>query len=58
MDHSVLEKKIGLMGVLIAVVISLGGIVEIVPLLFATAMSTPMRPIFFSRTEWSTVFSS
>jgi cytochrome c oxidase cbb3-type subunit 2 len=32
MSHEVVEKKIGLMGVLIAVVISVGGLVEIVPL--------------------------
>lgn len=32
MNHSLLEKKIGLMGALIAVVISIGGLVEIVPL--------------------------
>ncbi len=32
MNHSSLEKRIGLMGVLIAIVISVGGLVEIVPL--------------------------
>jgi cytochrome c oxidase cbb3-type subunit 2 len=32
MQHSTLEKRIGLMGVLIAIVISVGGLVEIVPL--------------------------
>src|SRR5512138_3245562 len=32
MNHSVVEKRIGLMGALIAVVISIGGLVEIVPL--------------------------
>ena len=32
MNHSTLEKRIGLMGVLIAIVISIGGLVEIVPL--------------------------
>jgi cytochrome c oxidase cbb3-type subunit 2 len=32
MNHSTVEKRIGLMGVLIAIVISIGGLVEIVPL--------------------------
>jgi len=32
MSHEIVEKKIGLMGVLIAAVISIGGLVEIVPL--------------------------
>jgi cytochrome c oxidase cbb3-type subunit II len=32
MSHEIVEKKIGLMGALIAVVISIGGLVEIVPL--------------------------
>jgi cytochrome c oxidase cbb3-type subunit 2 len=32
MSHELIEKKLGLMGVLIAVVISIGGLVEIVPL--------------------------
>jgi len=32
MNHSTIEKRIGLMGILIAIVISIGGLVEIVPL--------------------------
>jgi cytochrome c oxidase cbb3-type subunit II len=32
MSHEIVEKKVGLMGVLIAAVISVGGLVEIVPL--------------------------
>lgn len=32
MSHEIVEKRIGLMGALIAVVISIGGLVEIVPL--------------------------
>jgi cytochrome c oxidase cbb3-type subunit 2 len=32
MKHEILEKNIGLLGVLVAVVISIGGLVEIVPL--------------------------
>jgi cytochrome c oxidase cbb3-type subunit 2 len=41
MNHDTIEKKIGLMGVLIAVVISFGGLVEIVPLYFQQAVRTP-----------------
>ncbi|HSN71164.1 MAG TPA: cytochrome-c oxidase, cbb3-type subunit II [Steroidobacteraceae bacterium] len=41
MNHEVVEKKIGLMGVLIAVVISIGGLVEIVPLYFQTSVTEP-----------------
>jgi len=36
MKHDIVEKKIGLMGVLIVVVISIGGLVEITPLLFSS----------------------
>src|SRR6188474_2883660 len=32
MSHEIVERKVGLMGALIAVVISIGGLVEIVPL--------------------------
>jgi len=32
MSHAVIETRAGLLGVLIAVVISVGGLVEIVPL--------------------------
>ena len=41
MNHDTIERKIGLMGVLIAVVISFGGLVEIVPLYFQQAVHTP-----------------
>jgi cytochrome c oxidase cbb3-type subunit 2 len=41
MNHDTIEKKIGLMGVLIAVVISFGGLVEIVPLYFQQSVRTP-----------------
>ena len=34
MNHEAVEKKVGLLGVLIALVISVGGLVEIVPLYF------------------------
>jgi cytochrome c oxidase cbb3-type subunit II len=41
MDHETVEKKVGLLGVLIAVVISIGGLVEIVPLYFQRSVVTP-----------------
>jgi len=41
MNHDTIERKIGLMGVLIAVVISFGGLVEIVPLYFQQVVRTP-----------------
>lgn len=41
MNHEAVEKKVGLLGVLIAVVISIGGLVEIVPLYFQQAVTEP-----------------
>ena len=41
MNHDTIERKIGLMGVLIAVVISFGGLVEIVPLYYQQVVRTP-----------------
>jgi cytochrome c oxidase cbb3-type subunit 2 len=41
MNHESVEKNIGLMGVLIAVVIAIGGLVEIVPLYFQGASTDP-----------------
>jgi cytochrome c oxidase cbb3-type subunit 2 len=41
MSHEIVEKKIGLMGLLIALVISIGGLVEIVPLYSQRAVVTP-----------------
>lgn len=38
MSHEIVEKKAWLMGVLIAVVISIGGLVEIVPLYFQSSV--------------------
>ena len=43
MRHDVIEKRVGLLAILIAVAISFGGLVEIVPLYFASA-STPAAP--------------
>ncbi len=41
MNHDTVEKNVGLMGVLIALVISIGGLVEIVPLYFQGAGTEP-----------------
>ncbi|MGB5104540.1 MAG: cytochrome-c oxidase, cbb3-type subunit II [Steroidobacteraceae bacterium] len=41
MNHETVERKIGLMGVLIAIVISIGGLVEIVPLYFQGVSTNP-----------------
>jgi len=41
MNHEAVEKKVGLLGVLIALVISVGGLVEIVPLYFQTTVTQP-----------------
>jgi cytochrome c oxidase cbb3-type subunit 2 len=41
MNHDTIEKKIGLMGVLIALVISIGGLVQIVPLYFQGVSKEP-----------------
>jgi cytochrome c oxidase cbb3-type subunit 2 len=41
MNHETIEKKVGLMGVLIAIAISFGGLAEIVPLYFQGVSSEP-----------------
>jgi cytochrome c oxidase cbb3-type subunit II len=41
MKHETVEKSPGLLGVLIALVISVGGLVEIVPLYFSSQVTTP-----------------
>jgi cytochrome c oxidase cbb3-type subunit 2 len=41
MNHQVLEKNVGLLGVLVAVVISIGGLVEIVPLALSSEAMQP-----------------
>lgn len=40
-SHETVEKRVGLMGVLIALVISIGGLVEIVPLYFQNSVIKP-----------------
>ena len=42
MNHSKLEKNVGLMGVVIAIAISFGGLAEIVPLLFDASVTEPV----------------
>ena len=41
MKHALIETRAGLLGVLIAAVISVGGLVEIVPLYFSSQVTTP-----------------
>lgn len=43
MSHEVVEKNIGLMAVLIVIVISFGGLVEIVPLFFLQETTEPVE---------------
>ncbi|PWG62498.1 cytochrome-c oxidase, cbb3-type subunit II [Sediminicurvatus halobius] len=45
MSHEIVEKNVGLMGVLIFIVISIGGLVEIVPLLFANQTTQPLKGV-------------
>jgi cytochrome c oxidase cbb3-type subunit 2 len=41
MSHEIVEKKVGILGALIAVVISIGGLVEIVPLYMQSSIVEP-----------------
>ena len=41
MNHEVIEKNLGLLAVLVALVISVAGLVEIVPLYYATEITRP-----------------
>lgn len=45
MSHEIIEKKVGIMGALIAVVISIGGLVEIVPLYLQSSVVEPAAGI-------------
>ena len=45
MNHSVVEKNIGLMAVLIALVISVAGLVQIVPMLFLAETNEPLEGV-------------
>jgi cytochrome c oxidase cbb3-type subunit II len=43
MSHEVIEKNIGLMAILVLLVISIGGLVEIVPLFFLKSTTEPVE---------------
>lgn len=43
MKHEIVEKNIGLMGVLIFIVVSIAGLVEIIPLFFQTDVHKPIK---------------
>ena len=45
MNHEVVEKNVGLLAVLIAVVISVGGLVQIVPLMFSARVTQPIEGV-------------
>ena len=45
MNHEKLEKNIGLMGVTIALVISVAGLVELIPLMFQAETTTPIEGV-------------
>ncbi len=45
MKHETVEKNIGLMGILIVVVISIGGLVEIVPLMASASVTEPYEGV-------------
>lgn len=45
MQHETIEKNIGLMGILIIVVISFGGLAEIVPLFFLKDTTEPLKTL-------------
>ncbi len=48
MEHPVIERRIGLMGLLIVLVVSVGGLAEIVPMMAAVDVGTPvagMQPL-------------
>ena len=42
MNHEVVEKNLGLLAVLVAIVISIGGLVQIVPLMFLAKVTRPV----------------
>ncbi len=45
MSHEVIEKNIGLMGLLILIVVAFGGLVEITPLFFQTQTTQPVEGV-------------
>ncbi len=45
MNHEVVEKNLGLLAVLVAIVISIGGLVQIVPLMFTAKVTQPVEGV-------------
>ncbi|MFZ5491272.1 MAG: cytochrome-c oxidase, cbb3-type subunit II [Pseudomonadota bacterium] len=45
MNHEVVEKNLGLLAVLVAIVISIGGLVQIVPLMFTAKVTQPIEGV-------------
>ena len=45
MNHEVVEKNLGLLAVLVAIVISIGGLVQIVPLMFSAKVTQPIEGV-------------
>jgi cytochrome c oxidase cbb3-type subunit 2 len=41
LKHEIVETRVGVLGILVALVISVGGLVEIVPLYFSSQVTTP-----------------
>ncbi len=59
MKHALVEKNIGLMGVLIAVAVSFGGLAEIVPLMLSRTATEPlegMRPYTATQLEGRDIY--
>ena len=45
MSHEIIEKRVGVMGAVIAIVISIGGLVEIVPLYAQRSVVEPSEGV-------------
>ena len=45
MNHEVVEKNLGLLAVVVAIVISIGGLVQIVPLMFSAKVTQPIEGV-------------
>jgi cytochrome c oxidase cbb3-type subunit 2 len=45
MNHEVVEKNLGLLAVMIAIVISIGGLTQIVPLMFTAKVTQPIEGV-------------
>lgn len=61
MKHDIIEKNAGLMGILVAVVVSIGGLAEIIPLMLSRTAVEPlegMQPYTASQLEGRDVYVS